>query len=198
MQLLSTRCSRTASELPVAWKPGGTGPDFLAAQHPGCLEIITPHCQLCSRLWLLSSLLKPHSLPALGYCDRICSPGNSSPKVAIETPGVGVWRKGCDSSQLMHRTLHSLKQHRIRPVAFLTQFEPPQSVEEEDTLLLLCVSGRERKKSSDVIQFYLEKSEGLAEPSYFRNSEAGPEWPPSTQCVKDYHQSKMNTACFSI
>lgn len=186
MQLLSTRCSRTALELPVAWKPGGTGPDFLAPQHPGCLEIITPHCQLCSRLWLLSSLLKPHSLPALGYCDRICSPGNSSPKVAIETPGVGVWRKGCDSSQLMHRTLHSLKQHRIRPVAFLTQFEPPQSVEEEDTILLLCVSGREKKKKSPLMSFnsIWRKVKGLLSPATSETVRQGQSGHPARRVSK--------------
>lgn len=56
---------------------------------------------------------------------------------------------------------------------FLTQFEPPQSVEEEDTLLLFWVSVREKRKSSDVIQFYLGKSEELAESSHFRNSDSG-------------------------
>lgn len=70
-------------------------------------------------------------------------------------------------------------------MAFLTQFEPPQSVEEEDTLLLFSVSVKREKKSSDVIQFYLGKSEELAEPNHFSNSESGPEWPPSAQGVKD-------------
>lgn len=165
VQLLPTRCSKTTSKVPAAWKPGGTEPEFPVPLLPGCLELFASPSSLCYGLRVLSSLLITYSLPALGYCDRIYSPGNSSPKVAIETPSVGVWRKGCDSSQLMHGAgLHSLWQHRIRPLAFLNQFEPPQSVEEEDTLLLFCVSPtlREKSKASDVIRFYLGKSKGLA------------------------------------